>query len=421
MSDATRTARAAQCAIFAPADVAERCDGKMLYVMDGVSDDVQYGLSATIATLHIIVLVRSSHRVVARRNSTERVAIAMRCFHAPDGRRNRQVLGGVHLRPVPDLRLVVPMQRQCVPAEACSCRRCSSWMDLAMMLRPLKEVVTLYGRRKQRARKRAATTTMTTTMTATTLIIQSEILVRGEMESCSEASPGRGDSGDAAVAIRVGTMMALRGKLRRDLRARPGAAALAAVAKPRTCPTPRTVQVPEASCKEHAGRRRDRRARPRRCAVTTPLGPARMPKLLLQLPPSWSAPFERRCERPGPTWTRQTPRRGGHTGRRLDSPEARTASGRQRSWSSSDESVDALERAIAVLRKQAHDRRQASLVQLKTLKLTLDDAKKAIDAFLRQDPDEGLVVSAPEANAYEFQSGGVIEMLEKLLDKFNTE
>merc|ERR1719504_62330 len=34
-----------------------------------------------------------------------------------------------------------------------------------------------------------------------------------------------------------------------------------------------------------------------------------------------------------------------------------------------------------------------------------------------QDP-EGLAVSAPEANAYEFQSSGVIEMLEKLLDKF---
>merc|ERR1719324_1565463 len=31
---------------------------------------------------------------------------------------------------------------------------------------------------------------------------------------------------------------------------------------------------------------------------------------------------------------------------------------------------------------------------------------------------EGLAVSAPEANAYEFQSSGVIEMLEKLLDKF---
>merc|ERR1719333_1818958 len=88
------------------------------------------------------------------------------------------------------------------------------------------------------------------------------------------------------------------------------------------------------------------------------------------------------------------------------------------------ESVDALQRAIAVLKKQAHDRKQASaLVQvsdLKNMALIPDNAKKAIDAFLQQsgeDP-EGLAVSAPEANAYEFQSSGVVEMLEKLLDKF---
>jgi len=85
------------------------------------------------------------------------------------------------------------------------------------------------------------------------------------------------------------------------------------------------------------------------------------------------------------------------------------------------ESIDALERAIAVLKKQAHDRKQAALVQLKSLKLIPNQAKQAIDAFLQQDPEEGLAVSAPEANAYEFQSGGVIEMLEKLLDKFIAE
>ncbi len=50
---------------------------------------------------------------------------------------------------------------------------------------------------------------------------------------------------------------------------------------------------------------------------------------------------------------------------------------------------------IAILKKQAHDRKQASPVQLKTLKLIPDDAKKAINAFLQQDPDEGLAVSAP--------------------------
>jgi len=90
------------------------------------------------------------------------------------------------------------------------------------------------------------------------------------------------------------------------------------------------------------------------------------------------------------------------------------------------ESVDALQRAIAVLKKQAYDRKQASsLAQvsaLKSLTLIPPEAKKALDLFLMQsseDPaDEGLAVSAPEANAYEFQSQGIIEMLEKLLDKF---
>merc|ERR1719424_1955022 len=92
------------------------------------------------------------------------------------------------------------------------------------------------------------------------------------------------------------------------------------------------------------------------------------------------------------------------------------------------ESVDALQRAVAVLKKQSHDRKQkSSLAQVSALKrLTLipDTAKKAIDLFLQQGEDsevadvEGLAVSAPEANAYEFQSSGVVEMLEKLLDKF---
>jgi len=86
------------------------------------------------------------------------------------------------------------------------------------------------------------------------------------------------------------------------------------------------------------------------------------------------------------------------------------------------ESVDALERAIAVLKKQAYDRKQAAaLTQLSSLKLIPAEAKKALEVFLQQDPDEGLAVSAPEAAGYEFQSHGVIEMLEKLLDKFISE
>merc|ERR1712139_11485 len=74
--------------------------------------------------------------------------------------------------------------------------------------------------------------------------------------------------------------------------------------------------------------------------------------------------------------------------------------------------------------KQAHDRKQAaSLLQVSALtrvSLIPKEAKKTIEAFLAE-PDEGLAVSAPEASGYEFQSAGVVEMLEKLLDKFVAE
>merc|ERR1719333_665417 len=114
------------------------------------------------------------------------------------------------------------------------------------------------------------------------------------------------------------------------------------------------------------------------------------------------------------------------------------------------ESIEALQMAIEVLKKQNYDRKQAaaaepaaaepaaaepvaepapeqSLLQLSSLKLIPADARSKIVAFLAQEPEEavatptGLDVSSPEANAYEFQSNGIIEMLEKLLDKFMDE
>merc|ERR1712110_1123481 len=54
------------------------------------------------------------------------------------------------------------------------------------------------------------------------------------------------------------------------------------------------------------------------------------------------------------------------------------------------ESVDALQRAIAVLKKQAYDRPAVALpqvAQLRNLKLIPDAAKKAIDLYLMQDSD----------------------------------
>jgi len=83
------------------------------------------------------------------------------------------------------------------------------------------------------------------------------------------------------------------------------------------------------------------------------------------------------------------------------------------------ESVDALERAIKVLKDKSVNTAQASLLQLKSLDMIPANAKNAINVFLQQDPEflENMQ-SPPESNAYEGQSSGIIEMLDKLLDKF---
>jgi uncharacterized protein YdaT len=57
------------------------------------------------------------------------------------------------------------------------------------------------------------------------------------------------------------------------------------------------------------------------------------------------------------------------------------------------ESIDALGRAIAVLKKISGDKKQAAFTQLsnlKTMNLIPDDAKRTIDAFLAQDPQSGM-------------------------------
>merc|ERR1719506_3464958 len=83
------------------------------------------------------------------------------------------------------------------------------------------------------------------------------------------------------------------------------------------------------------------------------------------------------------------------------------------------ESIDAVAGTINVLSKSAHDAKQAegALLQVHSLKLLPTSSKAALSAFLQQAPELG--VSAPEANAYEFQSGGVVDMLEKLKDQFS--
>jgi len=64
----------------------------------------------------------------------------------------------------------------------------------------------------------------------------------------------------------------------------------------------------------------------------------------------------------------------------------------------------------------------ASLMQISASSIIPAESKKVIDAFLAQDPDdENLAVAAPEANAYEFQAQGIVDMLTKLAGKFEDE
>mmetsp|Transcript_114252 Transcript_114252/g.323069 ORF Transcript_114252/g.323069 Transcript_114252/m.323069 type:complete len:672 (-) Transcript_114252:81-2096(-) len=77
------------------------------------------------------------------------------------------------------------------------------------------------------------------------------------------------------------------------------------------------------------------------------------------------------------------------------------------------ESIAACQRAIQVLKARSADIPQSLLQLRRSLALSAQD-RSAIDAFL------GLG-QAPQPNAYEFQSGNVVEMLEKLGTKFKEE
>merc|ERR1719215_2358857 len=79
------------------------------------------------------------------------------------------------------------------------------------------------------------------------------------------------------------------------------------------------------------------------------------------------------------------------------------------------ESIEAIEKAISVLKSRSADVQQ-SLMQVSRRTLVPEQAKQALESFLALHQNEDS--AAPEANAYEFQSGGVIDLLEKLKKKF---
>jgi len=88
------------------------------------------------------------------------------------------------------------------------------------------------------------------------------------------------------------------------------------------------------------------------------------------------------------------------------------------------ESIDAIERALATIKKQNYNREQAAVLlqKISSLSKVPESSRRVIAAFLAQNQDPlGLAYDAPQAHGYEFQSGGVIDLLEKLLEKFEDE
>lgn len=92
------------------------------------------------------------------------------------------------------------------------------------------------------------------------------------------------------------------------------------------------------------------------------------------------------------------------------------------------ESVDAIERALIVLKQQNYDRKQAqSFLQTDEstahqLERIPKKARILLESYMqiRDEGDDFINRSNPEANAYEFQSGGIVGMLEKLEADFKT-
>jgi len=83
------------------------------------------------------------------------------------------------------------------------------------------------------------------------------------------------------------------------------------------------------------------------------------------------------------------------------------------------ESVDALDRAILVMQEKNQNVPGSALLQVTVQDKRLPaKAKSLISAFLGFDDSNSDSFDPPEANAYEAQSGGIIEMLKKLKDEF---
>mmetsp|Transcript_49385 Transcript_49385/g.107813 ORF Transcript_49385/g.107813 Transcript_49385/m.107813 type:complete len:675 (+) Transcript_49385:99-2123(+) len=92
----------------------------------------------------------------------------------------------------------------------------------------------------------------------------------------------------------------------------------------------------------------------------------------------------------------------------------------------SAETIDAVDRMIISLKKTKTVEQGSFLLQLRSQKAIPSSARRAIEAFLADDPEDAQDFmqeqeGVPEAAAYESHSQGLIDMLDKLLDKFRSE
>merc|ERR1719217_644805 len=86
------------------------------------------------------------------------------------------------------------------------------------------------------------------------------------------------------------------------------------------------------------------------------------------------------------------------------------------------ESIDAIARAIMVLGQQNVDYKQAAAL-LEETSAVVPHARQVLQALIQEESSQQKASSdgAPAVAAYEFQSGGIIEMLKKLKKKFKFE
>jgi len=84
------------------------------------------------------------------------------------------------------------------------------------------------------------------------------------------------------------------------------------------------------------------------------------------------------------------------------------------------ESVDALERAIQTMQSRNYDVPEASAF-LQNIAVEKPGMRRVLAAFLQETQQQESLRGGPSVNAYEFQSGGIIALLEKFLKKFQGE